>query len=181
MAELIVKYRLDADGLYVKDLIAQRDFLAQRLGIPEHLLQVLSWGNGSIMITYWVVQDILPLAELALCREDIQAELTQHGVEVVYLDSHPSEHRDPAVSFRGMVHDLCSVVCMLWCFSLLHCRWTSLCRLCTVRDTGLLSCDCVLVCRLCPAHCLVHVSMPTTVNYQCVFPYSAKTCYCHCP
>ena len=42
MAELVVKYRLDADGLFVKDLITARDFLAQWLGIPEHLLQVLA-------------------------------------------------------------------------------------------------------------------------------------------
>ena len=47
MAELVVKYRLNADGLLVNDLIAERDFLAQRLGIPEHLLQVLSWGDGT--------------------------------------------------------------------------------------------------------------------------------------
>ena len=46
MGELIVKYRLDADGLKVKDLIEARDFLVQRLGIPEHLLQVLSWGRA---------------------------------------------------------------------------------------------------------------------------------------
>ena len=90
MAELTVKYRLDADGLLLKDLIAERDFLAQRLGIPEHLLQVLSWGGGSIVITYWILRDVLPLAELALCRENVQADLTQHGVENVYLDSHPS-------------------------------------------------------------------------------------------
>ena len=109
MAELTVKYRLDADGLTVKDLVAERDFLAQRLGIPEHLLQVLSWGYSSVVITYWIVRDVLPLAELALCREDIQAELIQHGVEDVYLGSHPSEHPGP-VSSRGMVHDLCSVV-----------------------------------------------------------------------
>ena len=90
MAELTVKYRLDADGLLLKDLIAERDFLAQRLGIPEHLLQVLSWGGGSIVITYWIVRDVLPLAELALCRESVRAELTQHGVVDIYLDSYPS-------------------------------------------------------------------------------------------
>ena len=109
MAELTVKYRLDADGLIVKDLVAERDFLAQRLGIPEHLLQVLSWGGGSVMITYWTVRDVLPLAELALCQEDVRAELIQHGVEDVYLGSHPSEHPGQ-VSSRGMVHDLCSIV-----------------------------------------------------------------------
>ena len=92
MAEFVVKYRLDADGLLVKDLIAERDFLAQRLHIPEHLLQVLSWEDGSIVITYLMLRDLLPLAELALCREDVRAELTQHGVEEVYLSSHPSEH-----------------------------------------------------------------------------------------
>ncbi len=100
MTELVVKYRLNADGLLVKDLIAQRDFLAQRLGIPEHLLQVLSWGEGSIVITYWMVRDLLPLAELALCRESVRAELTRHGVEKVYLNSHPSEHPGPVRS-RG--------------------------------------------------------------------------------
>ena len=100
MAELVVKYRLDADGLFVKDLITERDFLAQRLGIPEHLLQVLSWGQSSVVITYWILRDLLPLAELALCREDVRAELTQHGVEEVYLNSHPSEHPVP-VSSRG--------------------------------------------------------------------------------
>ena len=100
MAELVVKYRLDADGLRVEDLITERDFLAQRLRIPEHLLQVLSWKNGSIVITYWILRDLLPLAELALCREDVRAELIQHGVEKVYLDGHPSEHPGP-VSSRG--------------------------------------------------------------------------------
>ena len=101
MAELVVKYRLDADGLFVKDLITERDFLAQRLGIPEHLLQVLSWGQSSVVITYWILRDLLPLAELALCREDVRAELTQHGVEEVYLNSHPSEHPGPVSSGGG--------------------------------------------------------------------------------
>ena len=100
MAELVVKYRLNADGLLVKDLIAERDFLAQRLGIPEQLLQVLSWGEGSIVVTYWIVRDLLPLAELVLCREDVRAELTRHGVEEIYLGSHPSGHPDP-VCFPG--------------------------------------------------------------------------------
>ena len=100
MAEFVVKYRLNADGLLVKDLIAEKDFLAQRLIIPEHLLQVLSWEDGSIVITYLLLRDLLPLAELALCRESVRAELIQHGVEEVYLDSHPSKHPGP-VSSRG--------------------------------------------------------------------------------
>ena len=101
MAELVVKYRLNADGLLVKDLIAERDFLAQRLDIPEQLLQVLSWGEGSIVVTYWIVRDLLPLAELALCRENVRAELTRHGVEEIYLGSHPSGHPGPVCSPAG--------------------------------------------------------------------------------
>ena len=109
MAELTVKYKLDADGLLLKDLATERDFLAQRLGIPEHLLQVISWGGGCIVITYWIVRDVLPLAELALCREDVRAELTQHGVEEVYLDSHPSKHPGPVSSREWSITSQCGV------------------------------------------------------------------------
>ena len=108
MAELAVKYRLNADGLHVKDLVTERDFLAQRLGLAKHLLQVLFWEPGSVVITYWIVRDMLPLAELALCRDEehVRAELTQHGVEDVYLDSRPSEHPGPVRS-TGIVHGMC--------------------------------------------------------------------------
>ena len=104
MAEFAVKYGLDADGLKVKDLIAQKNFLAQRLGLPSHLLQVLSWKPGSVVIIYRIVRDVLPLAELALYRKDTRAELTQNGVEDVYFASHPSE-QPGLVRSRGMVHD----------------------------------------------------------------------------
>lgn len=86
MAELKVRYRLDADGITVSELITERDYLAQRLCIPPHLLQVLSWTPGSVSITYWIVRDVLPLAELALCRTNVREELIKHGVEAVYLD-----------------------------------------------------------------------------------------------
>ena len=114
MAELVVKHRLDADGLLMKDLVAERDFLAQRLGVPEHLLQVLSWEEGSITITYWIVRDVLPLAELALCREDALVQLSKGGVEAIYLDCHPSEHTNPVCSNRY------SICCL---FSLLNIQW----------------------------------------------------------
>ena len=103
MAEFAVKYELDADGLQVKDLITKRDFLAQQLGVPKHLLQVLSCRTDSVVITYRIMRDVLPLAELALCRKDVQAELTQHGVEDVYFASHTSE-QPGLVCSRGMVH-----------------------------------------------------------------------------
>ena len=91
MAEFAVKYDLDADGIYMTELIAKKDFLAQRLGIPKHHLQVLFWGRGSVVITYRVLRDVLPLAELAMYRENTQRELTQHGVKNVYFADHPSQ------------------------------------------------------------------------------------------
>ena len=112
MAEFAVKYKLNADSLLVKDLVTERDFLAERLGIPEHLLIVISWWCGSVVITYWIVRDVLPLAELALCREDVRAELTQHGVEEVYLDSHLSEHSGP-VGSTEIVHRWHVQVCSI--------------------------------------------------------------------
>ena len=181
MAKFVVKYRLDADGLSVKDLIAERDFLAQRLGIPDHLLQVLSWEEGSLVVTYWMVRDLLPLAELALCREDVREELIEHGVEEVYLGSHPSEHPD-LVSSRGgplpcsALHDYPPP---------LYCRWTSLCRLSIVRGAEcflfseviyvfvISSVLHIVKCKthlpLLPIHTIVHVS-PCTC--------SAETCHC---
>ena len=86
LSEIVVKYRLDADGLRVQDLITERDFLAQRLGIPEHLLQVLSWRPGSVIIVFLVVQELRPLIERALHRSDVRAELTTRSIETVHID-----------------------------------------------------------------------------------------------
>ena len=112
LAELAVKYRLDADGLLLMDLVAERDFLAQRLGIPEHLLPVLSWGGGSVVITFWILRDVLPLAELALCRENVRADLTEHGVVDVYLDSYPSV-QPGSVSSSECSMDLALCLCSI--------------------------------------------------------------------
>ena len=132
MAEFAVKYDLDADGIYLNELIAKKYFLELRLGIPNHHLQVLSWRRGSVVITYRVLRDVLPLAELALYRENTQRELTQHGVKNVYFANHPSQ-RPNLVSCRegrskASVCDVCIPL-----HSFLHCRWTNHHRLCTVR------------------------------------------------
>ena len=137
MAELVVKYELDADGLLLKDLVAERNFLAQRLGIPRHLLKVLSWSRSSIVITYWILRDLLPIVELALCRENVRAELTQHGVVDVYLDSHPSDH-PCLVSFRdcSSATEFALFQCSIPWYPFFHqCRRICHCRLYIVRNT----------------------------------------------
>ena len=86
LMEIVAKYRLDADGLKVQDLITERDFMAQRLGIPEYLLQVLSWRQGSVIIVFLLLQEFQPLVEVALCRSNVCAGLSSHGVEAIYLN-----------------------------------------------------------------------------------------------
>ena len=88
LTEIVAKYRLDADGLKVQDLVTERDFLAQRLGIPGYLLQVLSWRPGSIVIVFLVLRELQPVVEPALRRNDVRADLTSHGVEDIYLRIH---------------------------------------------------------------------------------------------
>ena len=85
LTEIVAKYRLDADGLKVQDLVTERDFMAQRLGIPEYLLQVLSWRPGSVIIVFLLLRELQPLVELTLRRRDVRANLTSHGVEAIFV------------------------------------------------------------------------------------------------
>ena len=132
MSELAVKYKLDADGLLVQDLLDHRDFLAQRLGLPKHLLHVLSWGYGSVVIRYWVLRDVLPLAELALYREDARGGLTQHSVVEVCFAHHPSQEPN-LVRCREIVHSSTERCVLLHPF-FLQCRWNSHHKLYIVRE-----------------------------------------------
>ena len=134
ISELAVKYKLDADGLLVQDLLEHRDFLAQRLGLPKHLLHVLSWGYGSVVIRYWVLRDVLPLAELALYREDARGRLTQHSVMEVCFAHHPSQEPN-LVRCREIVHSSTERCVPLMHPFLLHCRWNSHHKLYIVRET----------------------------------------------
>lgn len=94
LIEIVAKYRLDADGLEVQDLVTERDFLAQRLGIPESLLKLLSWRPGSIVIVFLILQELQPLVEAALHRSDVLASLTTHGIEDIYLCGHTPDSSD---------------------------------------------------------------------------------------
>ena len=152
MAEFAVKYDLDADGIYMTELIAKKDFLAQRLGIPKHHLQVLFWGRGSVVITYRVLRDVLPLAELAMYRENTQRELTQHGVKNVYFADHPSQQPNLVSCREGWSKaSVCDVRIPLQSF--LQCRWTNHHhRLCTVRRPKAFE-PVTYMCDSCPYKC----------------------------
>ena len=191
MAEFAVEYDFDADGICVTELIAKKDFLALSLGIPKHSLQVLSWGRGSV-ITYRVLRDMLPLAELAMYRENTQRDLIQHGVKNVYFAEHLSQQPNLVSCREGWPKaSVCDVCIPLHSF--LHCRWTNHHRLCTVRRPGaLLLCICVIPVHTCVASwwcsaCWSCVSALVIFIYVvlivCILTYicSAETCHCDCP
>ena len=110
LTEIVAKYRLDADGLKVQDLVTERDFLAQRLGIPGYLLQVLSWRPGSIVIVFLVLRELQPVVEPALRRNDVRADLTSHGVEDIYLHRHSPDSSKLVSLLCGVVSYACSVL-----------------------------------------------------------------------
>ena len=57
--KLAVHYGLDAGGLRVKDLLEERDFLADSLEIPRYLLIPQTWRRGnSITIVYWTLEEL---------------------------------------------------------------------------------------------------------------------------
>ena len=58
LLKLVAKYNLDKDGIYVKDLITERHFLAEKLLVPEDLLQVISWSSGSLCIIYFTLEEL---------------------------------------------------------------------------------------------------------------------------
>ena len=58
LLKLVAKYNLDKDGIYVKDLITERHFLAEKLSVPEDLLQVISWSSGSLNIIFFTLEEL---------------------------------------------------------------------------------------------------------------------------
>ena len=58
LLKLVAKYNLNKDGICVKDLITERHFLAEKLSVPDHLLQVISWSSGSLCIIYFTLEEL---------------------------------------------------------------------------------------------------------------------------
>ena len=88
LTEIVAKYRLDSDGLRVQDLVTERDFLSQRLRIPEYMLQVLSWRPDSGESVFLIMQELQPLVRPTLDSSDVRSSLTSHGIIDIYLRGH---------------------------------------------------------------------------------------------
>ena len=84
--KLTVHYGLDAGGLRVKDLLEERDFLADSSEIPRYLLMPLTWMRGnSITIVYWTLEEL----EEAVTKQIRvkKSELIAHKIEWIQLGS----------------------------------------------------------------------------------------------
>ena len=84
--KLAVHYGLDAGGLRVKDLLEERDFLADRLEIPRYLLMPLTWRRGnSITIVYWTLEELEESVTEQIRVK--KSELIAHKIEWIQLGS----------------------------------------------------------------------------------------------
>ena len=55
--KLLVRYNWDADGITLEDVLESRRFLSSSLGIPDHLLQVLTVRPGSGIVEYLTLRE----------------------------------------------------------------------------------------------------------------------------
>ena len=84
--KLAVHYGLDAGGLRVKDLLEERDFLADSLEIPRYLLIPQTWMRGnSITIVYWTLEELEESVTKQIRVK--KSELIAHKIEWIQLGS----------------------------------------------------------------------------------------------
>ena len=84
--KLAVHYGLDAGGLRVKDLLEERDFLADILEIPRYLLIPQTWRRGnSITIVYWTLEELEESVTEQIRVK--KSELIAHKIEWIQLGS----------------------------------------------------------------------------------------------
>ena len=55
--KLLVRYNWDADGITLKDVLESRQFLCSSLGIPDHLLQVVTVRPDSGIVEYLTLRE----------------------------------------------------------------------------------------------------------------------------
>ena len=100
--KLAVHYGLDAGGLRVKDLLEERDFLADRLEIPRCLLIPQTWMRGnSITIVYWTLEELKESVTKQIRVK--KSELIAHKIEWIQLGSLDRIVIDHHTMFENMV------------------------------------------------------------------------------
>jgi hypothetical protein len=87
LLKMVVKYNLDKDGIRVENLIRERNFLALKLEIPQDLLQVISWGAGSLFIVFFTLEELEK--HITEKIEVVRNDLHLHGILSVEIGNSP--------------------------------------------------------------------------------------------
>jgi hypothetical protein len=106
MLKLVAKYRLDSGVITVKTLIEEKHFLADRLEIPGDLLQVISWGPGSLFIVFFTLKEFKEhlIKQIKIARSALQLRSIDYiaiGDDSTNLLAAPKASVSPLMVTRG--------------------------------------------------------------------------------
>ena len=79
MRQIIVSYNLDAGGITLEDVASYRQFLSSILEIPHHLLVIISVLYGSLLLEFWILEELTPRVVWRV--EEVWRELWRRKVE----------------------------------------------------------------------------------------------------
>ena len=79
MKRIVVRYNLDAEGITLEDIANNRLFLSSVLGIPPHLLVLISVLFGSLLLELWIPEELTP--QVVQRVEVVWRELWRRKVE----------------------------------------------------------------------------------------------------
>ena len=106
MLKLVAKYRLDSDDITVKILIEEKDFLSKRLLIPQDLLQVISWGPGSLFVVFFTLEEFKEhlIKQIKIAQSDLRLHSIDYiaiGDDLTNLLAAPKASVSPLMVTRG--------------------------------------------------------------------------------
>ena len=79
MRKIVVSYNLDAGGITLEDVASYRQFLSSILEIPHHLLVIISVLYGSLLLEFWILEELTPRVVWRV--EEVWRELWRRKVE----------------------------------------------------------------------------------------------------
>ena len=79
MQKIFVRCLLEAKGITPEDVIAYRQFLSSSLEIPVHLLVLISVLYGSLLLEFWIPEELTP--QVVRRVEEVWRELWRRKVE----------------------------------------------------------------------------------------------------
>ena len=84
MQKLLVRYRLKAVGITPQDIIDCGQFLSLYLEIPPHLLALVDFWFGSLLLVFWIPEELTP--QVVRRVEEVWRELWRGKVECIEVE-----------------------------------------------------------------------------------------------